>query len=249
MPVTPLRPIEQMSADWRSIRHSPDSRRAFARLANVEPVVAMLGGNDLGDLTAELGPSDRPGHSAQSSRLLQAMVRSQRVHPLVPRAILQAVIPGLVTTARRLRWGSGGDWIGGDAFFVDLVTTTWEVIVEWSGQDRPYAVLDLLSAVRCRMRRQLLAQRRIRERVVPSLDLDRRLRPAWHNGTTDLDALARAIDRAGAEIEPDGASFLYASRILGLTVTELSRTTGRSRRFITEVRDRAARELVAQSCI
>ena len=96
---------------------------------------------------------------ARAARVIQAMLRSQGVHPLVPRAVLQAILPGLVSVARRLSWGAGGDWNGGGAFFVDLLTTAWEVVVEWAGDDRDYAVLDLLSAIRCRLRRQRLSQR------------------------------------------------------------------------------------------
>ena len=66
-----------------------------------------------------------------------------------------ALVPGLIIVARKLQWGKGGDWRDGSEFFGDVLATTWLVLQEWSGQDRPYAVLDLLSAIRCRLRRQL----------------------------------------------------------------------------------------------
>ena len=59
------------------------------------------------------------------------------------------------TVAGKLRWGQGGEWQDGEEFFGELLSTTWLVLQEWAGQDRPYAVLDLLSAIRCRVRRQL----------------------------------------------------------------------------------------------
>ncbi len=71
------------------------------------------------------------------------------------RFLIQALLPGLLTVAKRLRWGQGGEWDDGSEFFSETLSITWMVLFEWSGQDRPYAVLDLLSAIRCRMRRQL----------------------------------------------------------------------------------------------
>jgi len=235
-----------MTDDWRATSRTADSRRALARLAAVEPDVAALGVVDLGDLVALLGLAAGPTERNRAARIFQAMVRSQHVHPLVPRATLQAVLPGLVTVARRLAWGAGGDWESGGVFFVDAVTTAWEVIVGWSGQDRDYAVLDLLSAVRCRLRRQLLRQRSGRDRVVVGVDLDTVPRPPCSSGTADLDELARAIDGlTGRGVDPLDAAVLYGNQVLGLSLTELARMAGTSRRRVVGRRDRAARELFA----
>lgn len=241
-----LRPIDQMTIDWEVRSRSPDSRTALARLAAAEEIVATLGADDLGDVVAALRQSDRPADRDRAARVLQAMVRSQRVHPLVPRAILQAIVPGLISVARRLSWGSGGDWDGAGAFFADAVATAWEVIVEWSGQDRDYAVLDLLSAIRCRLHRQVLRQRTGRDRVVLGFDLDAVPRRLRYSGTTDLDELAQTIDGlAGHGVDPFDAALLYGSRVLGLTVAELAKMSGRSRRHVVGRRDRAARQLFA----
>lgn len=244
------RPIDQLARHWAADSRSAASALALERLAGSEPAVAALGAHDLGDVVSFLGDrSDRPAHGAgpalpSPAAVIQAMLRSQQVHPLVPRAILQAVLPGLVGVARRLGWGAGGEWPDGGAFFVDVLTTAWETIVEWSGQDRPYAVLDLLSAVRCRMRRQLLRHRSVIDHHVT-------LGPAaaartCSGGSSDLDELARAIDEAVAEgLDAADASVLYAHRVLGYTLTELSELTGRSRRYLGERRDRATEALIA----
>ena len=217
-----------MAAEWRVRSRSPDSRIAAARLAAAEDVVASLQAADLGDVVAALRLPVATADRERAPRVLQAMLRSQRVHPLIPRAILQAIMPGLVSTARRLSWGSGGDWEGAGAFLADAVATAWEVIVEWSGQDRDYAVLDLLSAIRCRLRRQVVRQRTAREQLVLGLDLDTSVRAPRSSGSTDLDELARAIDGlADQGVDPLDAAFLYGNRVLGLTVTELARMSGR----------------------
>ncbi|HUA95975.1 MAG TPA: hypothetical protein VMB82_10655 [Acidimicrobiales bacterium] len=245
-----LRPIDQLAADWHAHSRSPDSREALARLARAEAVVSSLGANDLGDVVASLARSRQADSRRSAAKVLQAMIRSQGVHPLIPRAILQAMMPGLVVAAKRLSWGSGGDWQEPGPFLSDVVTTAWEVIVEWAGQDRDYAVLDLLSAVRCRLRRQLLAQRSARERLALGVDPDRLRRPQWAPDTTDLDELARAVNRAVQhDLDSFDAAVLYGNRVLGLTIAELARLTGRSPRHVVGRRDEAVRKLVAETCV
>ncbi|MGH9091662.1 MAG: hypothetical protein ACRDZR_09840 [Acidimicrobiales bacterium] len=246
MPQLTLRPIDQMTADWHARCRGADSREALTRLAGAERAVAALGAGDLGDVVASLS---RPGSAADredAAKVLQAMVRSQHVHPLVPRAILQALVPGLLAAARRLSWGSGGDWQGPGQFLVDVLTTAWEVIMEWAGQDRDYAVLDVLSAVRCRLRRQVLRQRAARERLALGLDADACRRPQWTCGATDLDELAHAVTEARRhDLDPFDAAVLYGNRVLGYSVAELSRMSGRSARHVVGRRDEAVRKLLA----
>ncbi len=241
-----LRPIDMMTADWRVKSRSPDSRVALARLAEAEEVVAALGAVDLGDVVAATTYVEGRPDGEHGARVVRAMLRSQRVHPLVPRALLQALVPGLVAIARRLSWGAGGDWDSATAFLADTLATAWQVIVEWAGQDRAYAVLDVLSAVRCRLRRQLLHQRAARERVTLGLDLDLHAAPQWWPGITDLEELARTIERRrGLGTDPLDADILYGNRVLGFSLAELAAVTGRSRRSVAYRRDRAVRGLFA----
>ncbi|MGH9083386.1 MAG: hypothetical protein ACRDWN_08585 [Acidimicrobiales bacterium] len=245
MQTTARRPIDRLVRDWEARCRSGPSVLALRRLAAAEPMIADLGARDLGELVATMRRASSIDERERAAAALRAMLRSQHVHPLVPRAVLQAVLPGLVTVARRLSWGEGGDWDGPPAFFADLVATAWEIIVEWSGQDRGYAVLDLLSAVRCRARRQILRHRTARQQVAVDLDPSR-LRPApWRSAPTDLDELARAIDGLDGSGDPADVAVLYAQRVLGYTISEISRLTGRSRRHLCERRDRAARLLTA----
>ncbi|MDA8359009.1 MAG: hypothetical protein M0Z95_22535 [Actinomycetota bacterium] len=242
-----LRPIDRLDAEWEVIGRTADSRHALSLLAAAEPSVAALGAADLSGLVAAMDLMRHHADSARAARLFQAMLRSAGVHPLVPRAALQAMVPGLVGVARRLSWGRGGDWESGGQFFLDAITTAWEVIVEWAGQDRPYAVLDLLSAVRCRLRRQLLHHRELRDRAVLSVfdaaEADQAADPGVAN---DLQELAREIeelDRRGAD--PVDTATLYANQVLGISLSELARMTGASRRRVVDRRDRAARSLFA----
>lgn len=243
---TDLRPIDRLAADWRAVSRSAVSRQALAVLAATEEEVAAVGASDLGELVDALRVPRDAARRDRAARVLQAMIRSQGVHPLLPRAIVQAMLPGLVSVGRRLSWGAGGDWDGGGAFFVDLVTTAWEVVVDWAGDDRPYAVLDLLSAVRCRLRRQMLRHRAGRERVVLGLDVDDLAAVPWGNGSTALDELARTIDELdGNGLDPVDAAVLYGHGVLGMTMTELSRLSGMSRRHLGGCRDRAVTKILA----
>jgi len=241
-----FRPIDQLNAEWGSLCVSSESRRALTRLAAAEPLIASIGVDDLGALVGALRHASGTLGRTDAAEALRAMLRSQAVHPLLPRAVLQAIVPGLVTVARRLAWGAGGDWEDGGAFFADLLATAWEVIIAWSGEDRAYAVLDLLSAVRCRLRRQILRQRAAHERVELGLEAREDLLGRPGADMTDLDALARAIeDLRGHGIDPSDAAVLYGNRVLGLSIAELAQLTGRTRRNLTERRQRAQRQLCA----
>lgn len=240
-----LRPIDQLNAEWTVTGRTEEAREALRRLSAAEPDVAETGAQDLGGLVASLHGARGAHQRERSARVLAAMLRSQDVHPLVPRAILQAIVPGLVSVGRRLQWGTGGEWRDGGAFFADLVSTAWEVIRAWAGQDRGYAVLDLLSAIRCRARRQLLAHRTEHGRTHVGLE------PASEggtpsSGTTALDELAHLLDAmAGQGIARRDAAVLYGNRVLGLTLSELSEVTGLSRHRLDGSRRRAARALCA----
>jgi hypothetical protein len=249
----PIAPIAQLSAEWRSLGRSPAAVRALQRVAQRDPELARLvhGGDGMAacptpvDLVEHMrrqvgGRRQREGAAA----LVRVLLREAGVDPLVSRILIQAMLPGLITVAGRLQWGKGGEWVDGDDFFSELLTTTWVTIEEWSGQDRPYAALDLLSAVRCRLRRQLLRAKEQRNRlgpltsdVIATLDVPRE---------TDLEALGRqflALHDDGMRAEE--VEVLYAQHVLGFTIAELATVTGRKRRVLYARRDRGLRRLCA----
>lgn len=238
-----MRPIDRMNAEWAWVGRSPEARAATEALARAEPLVRASGARDLVALVGGLrGARDAAGRD-RAAHVVQAMLRSAGTHPLVPRAILQALVPGLVGVARRLSWGAGGEWADGGAFFADAVTTAWEVVTEWSGQDRPYAVLDLLSAVRCRLRRQVARHRALVEQVTPGLGDDETAAPPTAAGT-DLEVLARTLeDLTGRGLDPVDAAVVYGRRVLGLTLAELAELSGRSPRQLRQRHRHAAQAI------
>jgi hypothetical protein len=240
-----FQPIDQLMIDWQAVGRGAESERVLTLLASQESAVASTGARDLHELVAMLRGAIGDQGGTWAPGVLQAMLRSGSLHPLIPRSILQAILPGLVTVARRLSWGSGGEWPDGGTFFSDLLTTAWEVINDWRGDDRPYALLDLLSAVRCRMRRQVVSGRTAKERPLGS-DLERQLTVSTSSGLSDLEVLARAIqDLSHSQLDPTDAAVLYGLRVLGLSMTEMARMTGRSRRFLADRKKRAEQQLCA----
>lgn len=252
MTTDPFRPLDQLARDWETRRRSPASQDALQALARSEPDVARVRAADLGDLVEALigssGTTRQPCRGRPerdcAAALFRAMLRSGRVHPMVPRALVQALLPGLVGVARRLTWGKGGEWESRGAFFVDAIATAWEVVEEWSGQDRAYAVLDVLSAVRCRLRRRIRRHHDLRLSEQLAWDDERRSEPAT-NSASDAEELARAIERERRQLDAGDAAVLYAHRVLGYSLSELSARSGHSRRFLAARRDRAASALIA----
>jgi hypothetical protein len=117
---------------------------------------------------------------------------------------------------------------------------------EWSGQDRPYAVLDLLSAIRCRLRRQLFRSKELDGRSAP-LGPDMAEKGSGSSRReTDLEELTRIlIDLHHEGMRPDEVQVLYAHHVLGYSMAELSALTGRDRRALYARRDRGQRRLCA----
>jgi DNA-directed RNA polymerase specialized sigma24 family protein len=255
-------PIEQLNSEWRTLGRSESAVRALRYLAARDPEISRLvigsGGDGSTGPVAESPPlcptpADLIDHMRQAAgtrgredaaALIRIMLHEAPGDALIVRFLIQALLPGLLTVAKRLHWGQGGDWDDGSEFFSEMLSTTWLVLFEWSGQDRPYAVLDLLSAVRCRMRRQLFRAKDQRQQQVqmrPDLS-----EPRATNSETDLEVLARTlIDLRREGMPTEDVEVLYAHHVLGFSIAELAVVTGRDRRSLYVRRDRGRRRLCA----
>jgi hypothetical protein len=74
------------------------------------------------------------------------------------RALLQTLLPGIVSTCRQLRFGEGIIEDPSEVLGV-AISLCVELLVDWAGQTRPYAAPDILSALRGRLRRWLLKEK------------------------------------------------------------------------------------------
>jgi hypothetical protein len=251
-------PIEQLNSEWRTLGRSEGARRALRLLAERDPEVGRLvhrGGpvdqpdgppayRDLFDLVEHMRLAGGGRGREEAAELVRIMLREAPLDPLIVRCLMQALLPGLLTVAKRLRWGQGGEWEDGSEFFSETLSTTWMVLFEWSGQDRPYAVLDLLSAIRCRMRRQLFRARDLQQLQVP-MTTGRR-EPSVVHSETDLEVLTRTlIDLRQQGMRREDIEVLYAHHVLGFSISELATVTGRDRRSLYTMRDRGRRRVCA----
>jgi len=245
--------IEQMSAEWRSLGRSPSAVRSLQSLARRDPGLSLLVLGADGVPARCPTPTDVVEHMRratgrvqreEAARIVRVLLREAGADPFICRMLVQALLPGLVTVAGRLRWGRGGDWQDGEEFFGELLTTTWLVIQQWSGQDRPYAVLDLLSAIRCRLRRQLFRAKDAGGRAAPFDPAEADVRAVGNE--TDLEELARIlIDLHRDGMRTEDVQVLYAHHVLGYSMAELAALTGRDRRVLYTRRDRGHRRLCA----
>jgi hypothetical protein len=249
----PLAPITQLVAEWQAIGRSRAAVDALHAVADRDPVIADLVHGADGrspscpsplELVDHMRQANSRGQREEAARIVRVLLREEAVHPFVSRTLVQALLPGLLSVAKRLQWGAGGEWGDSEEFFGEVLSTTWVTIDAWSGQDRPYAVLDLLSAIRCRLRRQLLHAKEQQFRQRPfTWDITSRLevRPE-----TDLEELSRLlIDLHGRGLRTDEAQVLYAHHVLGYSISELATVTGRERRSLYVRRDRGQRRLCA----
>ncbi len=251
-------PIEQLNSEWRTLGRSQGAVRALHHLADRDVTISMLVRGAPHDPCPTLPRCETPydlidymrqatGSRAreEAAALIRTMLREAPADPLIVRFLIQALLPGLLTVAKRLRWGQGGDWDDGSEFFSETLSVTWLVVFEWSGQDRPYAVLDLLSAIRCRMRRQLFQAKdhqQLQVQMTPGVSEPR----ASHSSETDLEVLAKTlIDLREQGMRAEDIEILYAHHVLGFSIAELAKVTGRDRRSLYARRDRGIRRLCA----
>ena len=216
--------IRHLRSEWLAIGATPPSSSACHRLAQCEPVVADLEVDNLAELVTALSLSSGQLSRNESAEVITAMLRSADVDALVPRAIIEALIPGVLALPRRFDLAEG-PWCDLDAFHADAISALWELTTRWSGTHRPYAAGDLLSGVRTRLRTLQSSERRHRSRQSGSLG--------------ELDALPASIGRTGEELlaaalaEATGhglmvsdAAVLYATRVLGMALTEVAQLAG-----------------------
>jgi len=216
--------IRRLRSEWQAIGTTPQSSAAYHRLAQCEPVVADLEVGNLAELVAALSLSSGRLSRNEAAEVITAMLRGADVDALIPRAIIEALIPGLLAIPRRFDLAEG-PWCDFDAFHADAISALWELTTRWSGTHRPYAAGDLLSGVRTRLRTLQSSERRHRCRQTSTPDpLD--TLPA-SIGRTGEELLAAAIvDATGHGLTIADAAVLYATRVLGMSVAEVADIAG-----------------------
>lgn len=161
--------LGQLRNDWRFEGRSSASRLACSHLRRRHTDLALRDAEDLFDVVVALDTG--AGRSVlERARIVQALL-IESDDESVRRALLQTLLPGVVSVCRQLRFGQGIVDEPHETVAI-AVTLLEELIRDWSGQSRPYAAPDLLSALRGRLRRWLLKEKGTRLVTTPLEDLE-----------------------------------------------------------------------------
>ncbi|MHB8827044.1 MAG: hypothetical protein ACYC5Z_05200 [Acidimicrobiales bacterium] len=148
--------IAQLRREWQRSGHSQDAVSALTRLRERHPDLNLEGLVDLHDVVRAL--EIRGGRTVLERAEIVTALLEEASDPRVRRALLQTLVPGVVSVCRQLRFGQGIIVDPGETFAVALGFLS-ELLVDWAGQRRAYAAPDLLSALRGRLRRWLLKEK------------------------------------------------------------------------------------------
>jgi hypothetical protein len=154
--------LNQMRYEWLYVGHSPPSRTAMTTLAERHPELDLGILCDLYDVVMLL--EARGGRNVlERAQIVRALLEEAR-DPAIHRALLQTLIPGIVSVCRQLRFGSGIVEDPSETVGVALGLAS-ELLKDWAGQSRQYAAPDILSALRGRLRRWLLKEKAARRAI------------------------------------------------------------------------------------
>jgi hypothetical protein len=216
--------IRGLRIEWLTLGTAQASRLACCRLGACEPVVADLGVENLAELVSALSPSSFRLTRNEAAGLIAAMLRSAQIDPLIARAVIQALIPGVLALRRRIDT-SNGPWSDLDSFYADAISILWELTSRWAGSDRPYAAGDLLAGVRTRLRTLQKSECRHRSRQSGNPGALDHL--AASVGPSGEELLADILsDATGYELKVADAAVLYATRVLGVSINEVADLAG-----------------------
>jgi hypothetical protein len=148
--------LGNMRLEWRREGRRPSARESCQRLSARYPDLHLESQIDLYDVVA-LCESQSGRNVLERAEIVRAML-TEASDPDIHRALLQTLLPGVVSVCRQLRFGDGiiADASETLAMAISLLS---ELLVDWAGQSRQYAAPDLLSALRGRLRRWLLKEK------------------------------------------------------------------------------------------
>lgn len=148
--------LGDLRIEWRRTGRTPSAQRACTRLASRHHELHLEGATDTYDIVALLERGS--GRDVVERARLVTMLLEEASDPDVHRALLQTLLPGVVSVCRQLRFGDGIIDEPSETLAVAIGLLS-ELLVDWAGQSRQYAAPDLLSALRGRLRRWLLKEK------------------------------------------------------------------------------------------
>lgn len=163
-PMTTTDLLNELRTEWRRVGRRSSARSAARRLDERYPDLELGAQEDLCDVVALLESRSRRS-VLERAEILRALLQ-EASDPDVHRALLQTLLPGVVSVCRQLRFGEGIIEEPNETLSV-AVSLLSELLVDWAGQSRQYAAPDLLSALRGRLRRWLLKEKGARRTLSP----------------------------------------------------------------------------------
>jgi len=148
--------LGNLRLEWRRAGRSPSAREACGRVAQRHPELQLGALEDLHAVVALL--ETRSGRNVLERAQIVRALLEEASDPDVHRALLQTLLPGVVSVCRQLRFGEGIIDEASETLSM-AISLLSELLVDWAGQSRQYAAPDLLSALRGRLRRWLLKEK------------------------------------------------------------------------------------------
>ena len=154
--------LGQLRSEWARISRTVESRRATEVFVRRHHDLDLNNIIDLGDLVIAL--ESRSGKTVvERARIVQALLEDAS-DPRIHRALLQTLLPGIVSVCRQLRFGRGVVAEPSEALD-EALSLASELLSDWAGESRAYAAPDILSALRGRLRRWLLKEKAARSQL------------------------------------------------------------------------------------
>lgn len=154
--------LNQMRYEWLYVGRSPRARDAMTSLAARHQDLDLGTLGDLCDVVTLL--EARGGRNVLERAQIVRALLEEAADPEIHRALLQTLIPGIVSVCRQLRFGDGIVGDPSETVGVALGLAS-ELLTDWAGQSRQYAAPDILSALRGRLRRWLLKEKAARRAI------------------------------------------------------------------------------------
>jgi len=158
--------LGQLRTEWARVARTSSSRVACQGFLARHAELPLLAAQDLGDVVRRLEP--RGGLRVEQRAQVVTALLEDASDPLIHRALLQTLLPGIVSVTRQLRFGRGIVDAPHEALDQALTLAT-ELLSDWAGQSRTYAAPDVLSALRGRLRRWLLKEKEARVSAVSDI--------------------------------------------------------------------------------
>lgn len=204
--------LGQLRREWDRAGRTSEARKALKILDSRHPSLGLDALDDLCDVVKVL---EQGGGKCvlERAEIVKALLEESD-DPTLRRALLQTLLPGIVSVCRQLRFGDGIIDDPSETLGMALSLAS-ELLTDWSGQSRQYAAPDILSALRGRLRRWLLKEKDAM-RLVPIYE------PYDEPACEESPLLTRLISFRGSQHERI-AQLTYARVFEGRSLRELAK--------------------------